>query len=219
MFEAAVCRPIGRCGDACGWRPDGGPVATLAVSDLEMIERRPDPLRQIPKTGIPSQRDGIARALEVDRKVELDPAWSGGEHDDAVGQRDSLFDVMSHEENGRLVAGPDAQQLSAHGGFGLRIQGTERLVEQIEVRLVGHETAESNALPHAARQLVREMVLEGADQLCHDGADQRKANADPQGRDDPLHQRGKNDLSQQMMEIMGILIASFGCVTFAGQKV
>lgn len=51
----------------------------------------------------------------------------------------------------------------ADGGFGLRIEGTERLVEQIEVRLVDHEMAEGNALAHAARQLVREMVLEAAE--------------------------------------------------------
>ena len=63
---------------------------------------------------------------------------------------------------------PDAQQLEVHLLAGQRVERAERLVHQHQLRVVDQRACDRRALLHAARQLVRPLVLRACE------ADQRE---------------------------------------------
>ena len=62
---------------------------------------------------------------------------------------------MSDEQDGLATLHPDALQFGVHLLARQRIQGAEGLVHQQQVRVVNQRTAETDALLHAARKLMR----------------------------------------------------------------
>src|SRR5712691_12792127 len=58
--------------------------------------------------------DDVARADEGDRISGLDPARGRRQHDDLVGERDGLLEVVRDEEHGVARVRPQVQQLVLH---------------------------------------------------------------------------------------------------------
>ena len=73
---------------------------------------------------------------------------------------------MRDEQDGLAGFLPDAQQLDLHQIAGLGIERRERLVHQQDVRIGGERAGETDALLHAARELVRVVPFE-ADEADH----------------------------------------------------
>ena len=85
-------------------------------------------------------------------------------HRDAVGQEHRLVDRVRDEDDGAplgrgTVLAPDAQELVLQDQARLRVERGERLVHQQHLGLVGHQSRERDALAHAARELMRILLL------------------------------------------------------------
>ena len=104
--------------------------------------------------------------------IRCSPATRAGarvQHQRAVTQRDRLADVVGDEDDGLATELPQLEQVGLQDGAGLRVERAERLVHQDHRRIVGERADQRGALPHAARQLVRVVLLEAGQP---DGADQ-----------------------------------------------
>ena len=80
--------------------------------------------------------------------------------DDAVAQEYGLGNRMGDEQNRHLEFLPEAEQIEIHLIARKRVERAERLVHQQEGRIVQQGAADRDALPHAARQLMRILRLE-----------------------------------------------------------
>ena len=105
-----------------------------------------------------------ARPRQRTSSTRLQPPGVRRHHRDAVGEEHRLVDRVGDEDDGaalasRAVLAPDAQQLVLQDEARLRVERGERLVHQQHLGLVGHQPRERDALPHAARQLVRILAL------------------------------------------------------------
>jgi hypothetical protein len=88
-------------------------------------------------------------------------------HDqDPIAKEHRLIDGVGDEDNCFLVLLPDAQQLLLEEELVLRIERRERLVHQQDFRIVGEGARYSDALAHAAGELVRVIIGE----TCQPGA-------------------------------------------------
>ena len=96
-------------------------------------------------------------------KTCLTVAGPGGHHDDLVGERDRLLQVVGDEHDGGAGARPQLQQLVLHQRPGLHVERRERLVHQQDLGVVDEGRGERDALAHAAGELVRVAVLEGGE--------------------------------------------------------
>src|SRR2546426_3729625 len=90
----------------------------------------------------------------------LDATRPRRQHHDARAERYRLLDVVGDEEDGLLVAAPDAPQLVLQDAPGLRIERAEGLVHEQDVGLAGERLRQRHALLHAARKLARVALLE-----------------------------------------------------------
>ena len=79
-----------------------------------------------------------------------DPQIAGdalfGEEQHAVGECERLFHVVGHEQNRPRLLGEDAFEKLLHGHAGDRVQGTERFVEQEDMRPVQQRPCHRNPL-------------------------------------------------------------------------
>src|SRR6185295_17101424 len=98
------------------------------------------------------------RPRQIDGNRRDDAARCPAHHHDHVAEEDRFIDAVRDEERGLLVLLPDAEQLVAHRLASLRVERAERLVEQQDLRIDGERAGDADALPHAARQLVRAVV-------------------------------------------------------------
>ena len=74
-----------------------------------------------------------------------------------------LPDVVGHEQHRQRPLGADPLQLVVQQVAGHRVEGTERLVHQQHVGVLGQRAGQRDPLPHAAGQLVRPLVGEAAE--------------------------------------------------------
>ena len=112
-----------------------------------------------PRTG-----DDVARARpgQVDAEGVAHAAGPRRQHHDLVGQEDRLVDVVGDEEDGEVEVLPQRQQPLLHAQARLRVERGEGLVEQDHVLVAEQRPQQRRALPHAARERRRIVVLEGA---------------------------------------------------------
>ena len=82
------------------------------------------------------------------------PGISGKDHH-TVRQNHRLFDTVGHQQGGGTRPGEDTGQPFRHGFAGNFVQGTERLVQQQDLRLMNQSGGDVDALLHPARKLVR----------------------------------------------------------------
>src|SRR6185437_14392770 len=96
-------------------------------------------------------------------EVRANMAGIASEDDDAVGQQNSLFDVVGDDEDrfgrDRLLL-PKLQQLAAQIFGGQNIERGEWLVHEEDLRLHNQRSREADALAHASGQLLRVGGLE-----------------------------------------------------------
>ena len=102
---------------------------------------------------------GAAGAGRRHRGQLEDATRGGGEDQHAVRQEHRLVDVMRHEQDrlgppGELLAEPLAELLPLH-----LVEGRERLVHQQHGRIVGQRARDVDSLEHAAREVVRPLLL------------------------------------------------------------
>ena len=82
--------------------------------------------------------------------------------DDAVGERDRLFQIVGDEQHRLAVGAPQIEQQIAHDLPRLRVERAERLVHQQDFRIADQHLREADALALAAREHVRIAVAERA---------------------------------------------------------
>ena len=104
----------------------------------------------------------VARMGQVDGDVGLDPSGARRHHDDAVAEEDRLLDVVGDEQHGLALPLPDPEQEFLHERTGLVVERAEGLVEEQDGRIVGERPGDRGALLHAARELLRIVLLEAA---------------------------------------------------------
>ena len=98
----------------------------------------------------------IARAWKIDRvladRVRL---RARRKHDDAVGKRDSLLEIVRDEDDGLAIRRPEIQKLVFHELPSLHVERGKRLVHEQDLRIHDERLRERDALLHAARELMR----------------------------------------------------------------
>src|ERR1700736_1030878 len=87
------------------------------------------------------------------------PAGTAPEYHDAIGQIYRLFHAVGNEQDRARIDPRDPDQLLLHHHSGLGIERAERLVHQQHLRLDRVGAGDGDPLLHAARKLVREIVL------------------------------------------------------------
>ena len=98
------------------------------------------------------------------RQSPMMRALGPGRHDDdAVGERDRLFEIVGDEQHRLAVGVPQFEQQIAHDLPGLRIERPERLVHQQDLGIADQHLRETDALALAARQHVRIAIAEAAE--------------------------------------------------------
>src|SRR5439155_16665322 len=122
-------------------------------------QRPPDVLAQLgePRRG---QRLAVARARQIHVDDLPYPARPPLQHDDPVAHQHRLLDGVGHEYYRGGPQRPQPASLELQDYAGLRVEGTERLVHQQHVRIQRQRAREPAPLLHAARELVRERILE-----------------------------------------------------------
>src|SRR5581483_3661171 len=135
----------------------------IALHDLAP-EHAPDfPMQFVELLLHPDLRN-VARALDRHRPVADDTRAGARRHDDdAVGQRDCLFEVVGDEQHGLAIAAPEVEQEIAHDLPGLRVERPERLVHQEDAGIADQHLREADALALAAREHMRVAVGESAE--------------------------------------------------------
>ena len=105
------------------------------------------------------------RERHVERR--LDARRPRAQHQDAIRQVDGLFHVVRDQHDGVAFLREDAQQFVLHAQAHQRVERRERLVHVEDLGLHHQRARDLGALQHAARQLVRIVVLEAleADEL------------------------------------------------------
>src|SRR5579872_180228 len=153
--------------DGCRAAKRAGRLSTVLVIAMaigwdrgladHLVELAPEP----DKPRVPLERGPLALlAGHIDRDNALDAARAGRHHEHPVSEENRLVDVVGYEEHGDLRLGPDAGKFFLQGGARLGVDGRERLVHQRHLRRVGQRARDCDPLPHAAGQLMRELVLE-----------------------------------------------------------
>ena len=97
---------------------------------------------------------------KVDRHGLNHRAGAAGEHDDAIGEKKRLADIVRHQEGGDAILLPDALQLDVHLPARHGIERAEGFVEQQHVGTQHQGAGDGGALSHAAGQLLRSRRLE-----------------------------------------------------------
>ena len=97
------------------------------------------------------------------RRRPGDPARPRAHHDDPRGEEHGLGDRVRDEDDGRAERLPDREQLEVQPLARHLVERAERLVHQQQRRLERERARDRDALLHAARQLPRMVVAEGAE--------------------------------------------------------
>src|SRR2546427_6146664 len=97
----------------------------------------------------------VPRTRKVNAVRALDGPRAGGDHDDAIGERDGLLEIMGHEDDGRPRRRPQLEQLVLHERPRLHVERAERLVPQQDAGLVDERLGEGGAVAHGSGGAVR----------------------------------------------------------------
>src|SRR5262245_54040528 len=108
-------RSVSRTGLPDGSRVAIGPGELLAEDVPQAAE-----LARV-RLGL-ADRDDVPLARQLHLVDELHPAWPAGQHDDAVGERDGLGEIVGDEDH-RLAPGqPEREKLALEPELGVRVQ-------------------------------------------------------------------------------------------------
>ena len=127
-----------------------GPDRVLALPADEL--RRPVDVEQVGCADEIGDETGCRLLVELARGAELLDA-ARVEHGDAVGERERLFLIVRHEDEGDAEIALDLLQLDLHLLAELEVQGTERLVQEQHLGLDDRGARECDALSLTAGEL------------------------------------------------------------------
>jgi hypothetical protein len=135
-------------------------MLTLHVH-VQLVPERAEVVVELgPRARLQGRR--TAATAEHHAVFALDAARSARQHDDAVGHRDRLADVVRDQQHRLALGAQHLHHLVGDGQARLRIQGREGLVQQHDVRLGDQGARQRHPLAHAAGELARIVVEEGA---------------------------------------------------------
>src|SRR5207248_3309149 len=156
--------PSPACGGGSGWgcsTLDRGRVLLTLITDQYLVAQlTPDRLVELGESRLETDLRDVARPRQVDLVGALHGARSGGEDDDAIGERDRFLEVVGDEDHRCRRRGPERQELVLHRRPRLHVERRERFVHKQNARTVDQALGEADALAHAARQLMRVAILE-----------------------------------------------------------
>src|SRR5712672_2959977 len=126
----------------------------LAIQELEQLRTQCHVLLVARKC------DAVARARQVDGEDPADRRrGSVGHHDDAVGEQHRFVDVVRDHEDRAARGRDDPHQFVLEVRPRQGVERPERLIEQEDLGLDRHRAGDTDALLHAAGELVRVLVL------------------------------------------------------------
>src|SRR5208282_81598 len=144
-----------------GSRAMAGPSrAVAAVLHHLVAQVPPDAPVERHELGIEADLGHVAGTRQVDLIDALDARRAAREHHHAVGECYRLLEIVGDEEDGLLALLPQAEQLVLHDLARLHVERGEGLVHEQDARIDDPGLGDGGALAHAARELVREAVLE-----------------------------------------------------------
>src|SRR5882762_401661 len=146
MWQHDGLRPRGRSG-TMGARRSG--IVLVIRLRKDAVNR----INQLEEVGALA----VARMRNVNFEVRVNVRGVAAEYDDAVGEDDGLFDIVSHDENrarGNLVTEPELEELAAKSLRGKDVKGGERLVHEEHFGLDDECAGDTDALLHAAGQFL-----------------------------------------------------------------
>ena len=77
-------------------------------------------------------------------------AGVGGQHQNAISEKNRFLEIVRNEDNRDVNLAPNLEQMRLHATARLRVKRAERLVHQQNTRLVGERAHDCYALLHAA---------------------------------------------------------------------
>ena len=101
--------------------------------------------------------------LDVDRVLLDDPTRPARQQHHPVAEAHRLAHVVGHEEHREAGLAPEPLELVVQHVAGHGVERAERLVHEQDVGLLRERARERDALAHAAGELVRALVAEGAE--------------------------------------------------------
>src|SRR5256714_9139518 len=107
--------PSPACGGGSGWgcsTLDGGRVLLTLITDQDLVaELTPDRLIELGESRLETDLRDVPRPRQVDLVGPLHRSRSGGEDDNAIGERDRFLEVMSDEDHRCRRRGTERQGL------------------------------------------------------------------------------------------------------------
>src|SRR2546423_15306180 len=123
--------PSPACGGGSGWgcsTLDGGRVLLTLITDQYLVaELTPDRLVELGESRLETDLGDVPRPWQVHFVGALHRFPSGGEDDDAIGQRGRLLEVVGGEDHRCGRRGPERQGLVLHPRPPLHIEGRGRV--------------------------------------------------------------------------------------------
>src|SRR6267143_5241905 len=146
MWQHDGLRPLGRSG-GIGARRSG------IVLVIRLREDAVDRIDQLEEVGA----FAVARMRNVNFEVRVNMRGVAAEYDDAVGEDDRFFNIVSHDENrarGNFVTEPELEELAAKSLRGEDVQRGERLVHEEHFGLDDECARDTDTLLHAAGEFL-----------------------------------------------------------------
>ena len=113
----------------------------------------------------------VARMRHVHGKIGMDVGGIAAEDDDAVGENDGLFDIVSDDEDGargNFVIEPEFEKFAAERFGGEHVERGEWLVHEENFGLDDESAGDADALLHAAGEF---LGISGLETIEADGVD------------------------------------------------
>src|SRR6266576_4651098 len=156
--------PSPACGAGSGWgcsTLDGGRVLLTLITDQYLVaELTPDRLVELGESRLETDLRDVPGPWQGDLVGALHRSRSGGEDDDAIGERDRFLEVVGDEDHRCRRRGPERQELVLHQRPRLHVERRERFVHEQNARTVDQALRETDAFAHTARKLMRVAILE-----------------------------------------------------------
>ena len=104
--------------------------------------------------------EDVARPGKVDFNDLFDPARGWAHHHRAVSEVDRFLDVVRNKDHRLSGAGDELVEVFLKLAAGMLVERRERFVRQQDSRRVRERPDDGDAMPHAAGELVRQVVSE-----------------------------------------------------------
>src|ERR1700682_1146779 len=146
MWQHDGLRPLGRAG-AIGARRSG--IVLVIWLRKDAVDR----IDQLEEVGALA----VARMRNVNVEVRVNVRGVAAEYDDAVGEDDGFFNIVSHDENrarGNFVTEPELEELAAKCLRGEDVQRGERLVHEKHFGFDDECAGDTDTLLHAAGEFL-----------------------------------------------------------------